>query len=276
MHLLIKITAWTLLFYLAYCCLLFVLQRQMMFPRGLIDAPPDHRTDIPGLEKIWLDTSFGKTEAWFLPPVRNDDAGPFPVAIFAHGNAELIDFWPDEFRPFTRLGIGLLLVEYPGYGRSEGTPSQQSITETFVAAYDHLTRRTDTDASRIILVGRSIGGGAVCQLAAKRPSAALILMSTFVSARSFAAKYLVPGFFVRDPLDNQAVLRDYPNPVLVIHGKNDEMIPHAHGTRLCQTARNCQMITYDCGHNDCPPDPGIFWHDTEQFLRQAKIICSEN
>ena len=272
MHLLIKIAVWMILFYLAYCCLLFLLQRQMMFPRGLIESPPDMKTDIPDLEKIWLNTSFGKTEAWFLPPVRNGDAAPAPVAIFAHGNAELIDFWPEEFRPFTHLGIGVLLVEYPGYGRSAGTPSHHSIAETFVAAYDHLSRRADVDASRMILIGRSIGGGAVCQLAAKRPSAALILMSTFVSARSFAAKYLVPGFFVQDPFDNQAVVRDYPNPVLIIHGKRDEMIPHAHGTSLCKAAKHCTMITYDCGHNDCPPDQDIFWRDIEQFLRQAKII----
>jgi fermentation-respiration switch protein FrsA (DUF1100 family) len=170
------------------------------------------------------------------------------------------------------LGIGVLLVEYPGYGRSKGTPSQSSITETFVTAYDMLTARADVDASKIILVGRSLGGGAVCALAAKRPAAVLILMSTFTSARSFATKYLIPGFLVRDPFDNLSVVRSFYGPVLIMHGKRDEVIPYKHGLALHRAARNGKMITYDSGHNDSPPDWDIFFREVESFLKDAGIL----
>jgi len=93
--------------------------------------------------------------------------------IVGHGNAELIDFCQIDFEPFTYLGLGVLLVEYPGYGRSEGTPSQKSITETFVKAYDTIAARKDVDTEKIILFGRSVGGSAVCALSLERPSAAL-------------------------------------------------------------------------------------------------------
>lgn len=275
MNILLKFASWAFFLYLIYCGFLYLMQRQIMFPCNMIDVP--HRnTDIPGVEKIGLSTSSGKTEAWFLPPEQSGDNEPCPAVIFAHGNGELIDFWPEALRPFTRLGAGVLLVEYPGYGRSEGTPTQQSITETFIAAYDRLTARKNVDPSRIILVGRSIGGGAICQLTAKRSSAAIILMSSFTSARSFASKYFVPGFCVRDPFDNQAVIRNYPGPVLVIHGKKDEMIPYSHGIALSQAAKHGKLITYNSGHNDCPPDWNLFWKEIQSFLYEAKILTITN
>ena len=271
MNILIKIVAWTLFFYFTYCGLLFLMQRHIIFPRYLVKTPSNNE-DIFGLEKIWINTSFGKVETWFLPPTPDTVAKQRPAVIFAHGNGELIDFWPHELSKFNGLGIGILLVEYPGYGRSDGAPSQKSITEVFNSAYDVLVARKDIDPSRIVLFGRSLGGGAVCTLADNRPSSALILMSTFISARSFAPKYLVPGFLIRDPFDNLRVVGNYLGPVLVIHGKFDNVIPYKHGTALFREAQQGKMITYDTGHNDCPPSWDTFWHDIESFLRNSGII----
>ena len=272
MNILIKIVSWALFLYLAYCGVLFLMQRQMLFPRYLIATPSYNNEDISGLERNWVDTSFGKIETWFLSPNSSRNAEPAPAVIFAHVNGELIDFWPHELKTFNRLGVGVLLVEYPGYGRSEGAPSQKSITEAFTNAYDVLVARKDVDSSRIILFGRSVGGGAVCTLAANRPSAALILMSTFISARSFAPKYLVPAFLVRDPFDNLSVVGAYQEPVLVIHGKFDDIIPYSHGSAICKAAHRGRMITYESGHNDCPPSWGIFWRDIESFLYNSGLI----
>ena len=118
------------------------------------------------------------------------------------------------------------------------------------------------------------GGGAVCALAAARPSAALILMSAFANVRSFAKSFLVPGFLVRDPFDNLSVVNAYPNPILVIHGKFDEIIPYRHGHMLFKAARQGKMLSYDCGHNDCMPGQGTFWPDIESFLREAEILSA--
>ena len=272
MHTIIKYIGGAVIIYIAYCGFLFLIQRQIMYPRNLIPAPPPSAQKIPGLEQIWLDTSFGKVESWLLRPAIENPSAPVPAVIFAHGNGELIDFWPDELKPFTRFGLALLLVEYPGYGRSAGKPSQESITETFMAAYDALTARKDIDRSRILLFGRSLGGGAVCALAARRPSRALILMSTFTSVRSFAVRYLVPGFLARDPFDNLAVVRAYAGPILFLHGKYDGVIPFRHSLALHKAAKNSQFIAYDAGHNDCPPDWNVFWQQLESFLREIEII----
>ena len=273
MNIVIKIVLWIFFIYLAYCCLLFLMQRQILFPRHHIVMPSDAEYNIPGMEKIWIETAGGKIETWFLPPESNR---PSPAVIFAHGNAEIIDMWPATLNRFTQLGIGVLLVEYPGYGRSEGSPSQRSIAETFVAAYDMLVKRKDVDSSKIILFGRSIGGGAICTLAAQRPLAMLILNCTFINVRSLAAKYLVPGFMVRDPFDNVSVVRSYKGPVLIIHGKNDELIPYKHGLTLYKAAQHGTLLTYECGHNDCPPDWDKFFQDIEPIFHQAGLIKDLN
>jgi len=268
---LVKVIVSAVLIYAAYCLLLFLAQRQVIFPRYMIPSPAPMDLSAAGIEPAWLDTSFGKVEAWYIPPAAGVAGAPTPAVIFGHGNGELIDFWPEALKRFSAMGVGLLLVEYPGYGRSAGSPSQESISETFTRAYDKLAARPDVDRARIILFGRSLGGGAVCDLAAKRPAAALILMSCFTSVRSFAIRYLAPSFLIRDPFDNLAVVRDFSGPVLVIHGRFDEIIPFGHGKALHEAARNGKMITYDAGHNDCPPDWAVFWRDVEEFLKANGI-----
>ncbi len=269
----LKVVLWSLVLYVGYCLLLFLGQRHMLFPRYLL--PPlvveDHEK-APPLETIWIQTRFGKVEAWYLPPARSSNNQPAPLVIFAHGNAERIDFCIQELLQFTLWGMGVLLVEFPGYGRSEGKPSQASITETFVTAYDLMAGREDVDASKIILYGRSIGGGAICSLLKYRRAAAVILMSTFTSARSFASRYLVPAFLVRDPFDNLSVLKAFQGPLLILHGKHDEVIPYAHGNALYQASPNARFLSYECGHNDCPPDWSRFWEDVEEFLRSAGLV----
>ena len=95
---LLKYLFWPLCIYMAYCGLLFLLQRQIMFPRGMIAPPSSSAQKLPGMEKIWLRTDAGKVESWLLPPVPGSAAGPAPAVIFGHGNGELIDFWPDDLK----------------------------------------------------------------------------------------------------------------------------------------------------------------------------------
>jgi pimeloyl-ACP methyl ester carboxylesterase len=267
-----KFTVGGFFLYILYCLLLFVMQRMMLFPRGMIGPPPEQTPNIPGFEKIWLNAEKGKVEAWLIPPAEGQSAAPRPWVIFAHGNGELIDFWPNELKGFIGFDVGVMLVEYPGYGRSGGKPSQDTITDAFVKAYDALVLRKDVDPSRIVLFGRSLGGGAVCSLAKIRPSAALILMSAFTSVRAYASKYLVPKRFILDPFDNLAVVKTYSGPILILHGSKDRIVPYRHGIELYRAAPRGKMITYDAGHNDCPPDWGIFWNDMESFLNETGLL----
>ncbi len=258
--------------YAAFGGLLFLAQRQMLFPRFLVGSAPENLALPESVDRVWIQTSFGPVETYLMLPDTDVSAKPFPMVLFAHGNGERIDLWPETLSPFLDLGVGVFMVEYPGYGRSSGSPSQKTVTEVFIRAYDYLASRGDVDSKRIVLVGRSLGGGAVCALAAERQARALILMSTFTSVRSFARRYLMPAMLVRDPFDNLSVVRSYEGPVLVIHGDRDETIPYDHGVTLYENARTATKITYSAGHNDCPPDWDVFFRDVEKFLRTFRIL----
>jgi pimeloyl-ACP methyl ester carboxylesterase len=267
-----RVAIYLLACYGIYCLLLFLFQRTLIYPKPTLDRSVTRETDRKDKETWWLETGSGKIEAWFFPSPLTDSSSPSPVVIFAHGNAEIIDDWPHDFKRFLSMGVSVLLVEYPGYGRSDGTPSQASITEAFLVAYDRLAVRPDVDKNRIVLVGRSLGGGVACAVAAKRPSAALILMSSFTSIRAFAWRFLVPPFFVRDAFDNLSVVRNYEGPVLIFHGRHDTIIPYSHGQALSRTVKNGKMITYDCRHNDCPPSWETFFDDVYAFFLEARIL----
>ena len=253
---------------------MFSLQRSLIFPRFMIPAPPDGLAQsIPGLERLAVEVKGGEVEAWLLPGDGVSAAAPGPAVIFCHGNGELIDYWPEVLSTYRRLGLTLLLPEFRGYGRSAGSPSEEGIARDLELFYDMLAARPEVDASRILFHGRSMGGGAVCALARRRPPAAMILMSTFTSIREMARRYLVPGFLVRDPFENLEVVGKMERPLLIFHGKRDSLVPHAHAERLQQAAHHSRLISYpDADHNDCPPDWSSFWVEVESFLKEAKIL----
>ena len=263
-----KLLASALLIYGLYCLGMFFLQRLMMYPRYMIGAGSGGAPR--GVVAEWIDAPFGRVETWYMPPPNGSP--PAPAVVVAHGNGELIDFLPEEFSPLQAMGMGVLLVEYPGYGRSGGAPSQERIAEVFRRAWDRLAERPEVDADRIVLFGRSLGGGAVCDLTRYRNARALILVSTFTSARSFARRYLAPGFLVRDPFDNAAALGRYTGPVLLVHGRRDEVVGFGHARVLVQAAADARLLALDCGHNDCPPDPERFWQEVAGFLQDANVL----
>ena len=251
-----------------YWLLLYAAQRSVIFPGAA--APSDEAALArAGGERVWLQLGARKSEAWFLPSLA--PAGPpSPLIIFAHGNAELIDYWPEAFDTPRRWGVSILLVEYPGYGRSEGRPSEKSITAAMVAAYDWAVARQDIDPARVIAYGRSVGGGAASDLARERPVGALVLESTFTSVRRMALRFAAPGFLVRDPFDNLSLVRRFTKPLLIIHGVTDDIIPVWHGRALARAAPSAELQLLPCGHNDCPRP----WPVLRRFLEDHEILNS--
>lgn len=260
-----------LLLYIGWAAFLYTQQRHILFPGADLPAP----AAVPGLphegvEKTRLPFSSGSVEALFFPAARSGQAGP--ALVFAHGNGELISDNLPIGRQIAGLGISVLMVEYPGYGRSDGTPSRRAIAEVFISGFDWLSARPEVDRERIVGFGRSLGSGAITDLAGQRSLKALILQSSFLSVSHLASRYLVPGLLVRDRFNNLAALRRYGGPVLLIHGREDEIVPHAHSERLAEAASAAELLSLDCGHNDCPPDPVAYLRAIETFLTRAGML----
>jgi pimeloyl-ACP methyl ester carboxylesterase len=260
-----------LLLYLLYAGYFYLYQRTFLFPRHLI-TPPGPVPALPGLEQIWLQTSTGKVEGWYLSPLMSEPNTPAPLMIVAHGNADLIDRWLTPVLPLRQMGVGVLLVEYPGYARSQGVPTYDSIRESFLLAYDTIIHHPQVDPSRILLLGHSIGGGAAGILAAERPSVGLILLSSFTSIAALATDRWLPCFAARDPFNNLTALQNYPHPTLIIHGKRDLTIAYHHGVDLYEAAQQGELIALDCGHAGCIEDWAQFWRERAPFLTETGFL----
>ena len=237
-------------FLAAVCAAVLRLQTMAAFPYIPPSAQIPAAVDSFGGEALWLDVDGQKVEAWFMPARH---AGAAPLIINTHGNGELIDQWAERVAPLRDAGFGVLLVEYPGYGRSGGSPAEKNITAAMLAAYDWAAKHPRVDAGRIVAHGRSMGGGAAGQLALRRPLAALVFESTYTSPADMIRGHGVPDLLIRNRFDNVAALRAFRGPVLILHGIDDEVIPFGHARRLAAVAPQARFVELDCHHNDCPP-----------------------
>jgi fermentation-respiration switch protein FrsA (DUF1100 family) len=232
---------------------------------ALFPAPPAPAAEpvlTDGARRAWIETGHSRVEA-FLLPAHGEGSLASPLLVYAHGNGELADFWLERFEALRKQGVSVLLVEYPGYGRSTGSPSEASVRDAFAAAYDWVVTQPGVDPARIVGYGRSLGGGAVVALARQRPLAALILESSFTSVADVARDAMgVPAFLVQNDFDNLDFVRGYAAPLLVIHGEQDGVIPVAHARRLAEAAPDADLLILRCGHNDCPRP----WDRIAQFL----------
>lgn len=243
------------------------LQRALLFPAQ--DRIPACRagSDVPGLVRWTMATDEGPIEAWWLPALSG--SGPRPAIFFAHGNGELIDDWPHPMRAFRERGFHVLLAEYRGYGRSEGQASEEKVRQDFVRLYDRMQALPEVDASRCVLMGRSLGGGAVCQVYRERDAHSVVLMSTFSSVVALAHHlYKLPARFVTDPFDSAAVLRGKPAHALHLHGRRDELVPFAQAEELAAITGG-PLLAEDGGHNDCPLDWQGFVDRVVEFVGSA-------
>ena len=188
--------------------------------------------------------------------------------LYAHGNAEDLGQIVPLLEELQRSGFAVLAFDYRGYGASSGGPATtSSATQDMESVYQHAVHSLGVQPSRLVLYGRSVGGGPATDLAARLPVGGLVLESTFTSA--FVVMTRVPLL----PFDRFPNLRHVGRvrcPVLVIHGTADEVIPVAHGRRLYEAAPNPKQALWVEGahHNDLALIAGErYWSALTAFAR---------
>jgi len=239
--------------FLSSCALISSLERQILFPNPRPSSTPPV---LPGGgQSVRVETPVGQVEAIFLPAIGAESVTTGksgPLVIYCHGNGELIEHQVRAFDAFRANGFAVLLAEYPGYGHSAGTPSERSIRQAIAAIYDWGIQQPGVQADQVIGYGRSLGGGAICTLAKQRPLSAVILESTFTSVPEVAQTHFGPvSRILRNKFDNRSVVADLNVPVLILHGREDRVIPVSHGEQLHQALPDSTLVLLDCDHNDC-------------------------
>jgi fermentation-respiration switch protein FrsA (DUF1100 family) len=241
MRALIILLAGLALIYVALGVALYLFQGSMVFlanlPGRALEATP---ADI-GLkyEDVRFDTADGeRLHGWYVPAVNARG-----VLLFFHGNAGNISHRLESIMIFNRLGLDVLIVDYRGYGQSTGKPTESGTYRDAQAAWNYLLGERRASPGRIVIFGRSLGGAVGAWLAAGLPveqrPAAVIIESSFTSGADMARR-LYPIFPARLLTRLKYTVAEYaarlPCPVLVVHSRDDEIIPFAMGQAIYAAA----------------------------------------
>ncbi|MDR1578397.1 MAG: alpha/beta hydrolase [Deltaproteobacteria bacterium] len=214
-------------------------------------------------EEVWLPRPHGqKVYAWYLPgPPEN------LTALILHGNAGNLSDMIGRIMTYHRLRMGVMAIDYPGYGLSEGEPSLASAVESAVLAWDYLVNARRLEPRKILVHGFSLGGGVAGQLVARRPSPhPLVMDATFTSLAAVAEMSMpilgpLPKVILGESYDTQAALRDYKATfALFLHSPQDEVIPYALGRALYDSYQNGPkaLVNLTGRHNDYISDQSIY------------------
>jgi fermentation-respiration switch protein FrsA (DUF1100 family) len=237
-----------LVLYAALTLTVYFAQRSLMYFPDTAHVSPA-AAGLPEAEEVPLTAADGtKIHVWHVPPHTNK-----PVIIYFHGHGGSLPGRVDRFHRVISAGIGLVGVEYRGYGGSEGSPSEQGLIADAEAAYAFATAHYP--ASQIVLWGESLGTGVAVALAAEKPVGRLILEAPFTSTEAVGARrywYLPVGLLMKDQFHSDERIGKVKAPLLIIHGVLDHTVPYAMGEQLYELANKPKHIArfLDGGHED--------------------------
>lgn len=234
------------------------------FPTKYIISSPE---DI-GLnyEDIYLQASDGtKINGWYIP-----SSGSYTLLVF-HGNGGNISDRIGLIKIFNKVGLSVFIIDYRGYGKSEGKPSEDGTYLDANAAWNYLIKKKGISPKEIIIYGRSLGGPIAAKSAKEGNPAALVLDSTFTSIKDIGAElypYLPVKKFFKYEYNTLAFLKDVRCPVMVIHSKGDDYIPFIHGQKTYNNIVSEKKLVIIAGsHNDgIATSKDIYLEEIASFL----------
>jgi len=251
-----------------------------MQPIFLYQPLPDvtNTPDEIGLdfEQVTLRSEDGlKLDAWFIPAENAE----FTV-LFCHGNGGNIMHRLDSINIIGDLGLNCLIFDYRGYGNSQGRPTEAGTYLDASAAYKWLTEEKKIPPDEIIIFGRSLGGSIAAQLASKESAAALVIESGFTSYIDMGRKfypYMPVKWFARFSYKTIDYIRGVDCPVMIIHSRNDEIVPFEFGVQLYKAANEPnEFVEIYGGHNDgFLVSNGIYRKAWAKWIRFLKKLQSQ-
>jgi uncharacterized protein len=237
-----------LVLYTALTATVYLAQRSLMYFPDTTHVTPA-AAGLPEAEEVPLTSADGtRIHVWHVPPHDNK-----PVILFFHGNGGALAGEAERFRRLIGDGIGLVALEYRGYGGCEGSPTEQGLIEDAEAAYAFATAHYP--AQQIVVWGGSLGSGVAVALAAEKPVGRLILEAPFTSAEAVGAQhywYLPVRLLMKDQFRSDERIGRVTAPLMIMHGMHDRVIPYAMGEQLFELANKPKHIVrfLDGGHDD--------------------------
>ncbi|MFH1958471.1 MAG: alpha/beta hydrolase [bacterium] len=230
----------------------FFQTRLVFFPSGEILGTPENA----GLEyeDVYFKSADGQVlHGWFIPaPAPSDN--PRGVLLFCHGNAGNISGRIESVSLFHNLGLSVFIFDYRGYGKSRGKPAEKGTYLDAAAAWDYLVKMRKIGPEKIIVFGRSLGGAIAARLARERACGGVIIESAFTSVKDIGSEmypYLPVRMLSRFGYETKEYISGVKYPVLIVHSRDDEMMPFNHGARLFEAAPEPkEFLAISGSHND--------------------------
>jgi len=254
--------------YFGILLLMFLFQSRMIyFPTSqIVCTPADLKLEF---EDLTLTTSDGvKIDAWYVPAKT-----PGGTVIFCHGNGGNLCYSLDVVENFNRMNYNVMMFDYRGYGKSEGSTTEKGTYADAQACYDWLLKEKKIPEKEIVVMGRSLGGAVASNLAKNNNPSLLILESAFTSTADMAAS-AYPIFPVRllcrFGYRNIENVKSIKCPLLVIHSPNDEIVPYSHGRKIFDAAKEPKEFLQISGsHNEG------FDESKEAYVEGLKIFLGK-
>ena len=232
MGILITLAAGAAALYVLAALVIWLGQSRLLFypTTGPYARTPD-ALDLPWREVTLTTSDAVQVTGWFIEGPTPDA----PVVLFLHGNAGDMSSRLETLATLRDLGAATLIIDYRGYGTSEGQPDEAGLYRDGAAAWKWLTEQAGYRPGEIVLFGRSLGGAIAAAIAAEHGCAGLVLESTFVSLPELAGDlypWLPAARLTRYGFDTAAALARSECPVLIAHSPADEIVPFSHAERL--------------------------------------------
>ncbi len=236
------------------CVALYFFQTKLVFYPTRDFATTPSQIQLP-YEDVFINvTTKEQIHGWYFAANNPDSNKRLPVVLFCHGNAGNISHRLETAELILSMDADILLFDYRGYGKSDGSPSEDKVYADAEACYNWLVEQKRVQPDNIILFGRSLGGAVAIELARRVKCDGLIVESSFTSATERGKKMfpLLPiKHLLRYKFDSIGKLSSLTCPVLVTHSPDDEIIPFEMGRRLFAAANEPKrFVTLRGGHNE--------------------------
>ena len=258
----------------------------IFFPEDHLDATPS-AIDL-AYEEVWIDVGegaqAGTVHGWWIPMTAETHAETAPVILYFHGNGSNLGDLIEMAQHFHQLGWHSFLIDYRGYGLSQGPfPNEQRVYEDAIAAWHYLVEDRQIDPQRIVAYGHSLGGAIAIDLATRQPTmAGVIAEGSFTSMYAMATRqgryqFLPVDWLLTQRFNSLEKVRSLTIPVLFLHGEQDQTVPPAMSQALhkATSAPSSFVLIPEAGHNNVPTIGGeIYTTAIQSFVAHHIAVAN--
>jgi pimeloyl-ACP methyl ester carboxylesterase len=264
-----KIFAALTIGFLCFTALMYLLQKSLIFFPVKIGTSTLQaiKREFPDAEEITITAADNTAlRGWLVKPAVT---GKMPLVIYFGGNAEEVSWLINEAHRFK--GWAVCLMNYRGYGLSDGSPGERELYSDALTIYDYCAKRTDIDRDRIMVMGRSIGSGVATYLAQNRTLKSAILICPFDSLVSIGKKhypFLPVSLLLKHRFDSASCAPSIKIPLLALLAASDEIVPRESSMRLIEQWGGPHSVKIIEGSHNTLQEYAGYWESIEEFLAQ--------